>query len=66
MGDDGIGMPAYNSGLFARARAPLLERVTVPDKIMAPIIDALSRRTEEVIKGSIDYRDLSVAHLGGV
>ncbi len=66
VGDDGIGMPAYNGGLFARARAPLLERVTVPDKIMAPIIDALSRRTEEVIKGWINYRDLSVAHLGGI
>ncbi len=66
VGDDGIGMPAYNGGLFDRARAPLLERVTVPDKIMAPIIDALSRRTEEVLKGWINYRDLSVAHLGGI
>ena len=66
VGDDGIGMPAYNGGLFARARAPLLERVTVPDKIMAPIIDALSRRTEDLLKGWINYRDLSVAHLGGI
>ena len=66
VGDDGIGMPAYNGGLFDRARAPLLERVTVPDKIMAPIIDALSRRTEELLKGWINYRDLSVAHLGGI
>ncbi|HQQ69463.1 MAG TPA: hypothetical protein PLL92_04000, partial [Alicycliphilus sp.] len=65
-GDDTIGMPAYNGGLFDRARAPLLERTTVPDKVMAPIIDALSRRTEEVIKGWINYRDLSVAHLGGI
>jgi len=65
-GDDTIGMPAYNGGLFHRARAPLLERTKVPDKVMAPIIDALSRRTEEVLKGWINYRDLSVAHLGGI
>ncbi|MDF1482602.1 hypothetical protein PYV55_11140 [Extensimonas sp. H3M7-6] len=65
-GDDLIGMPAYNGGLFHRARAPLLERTKVPDKVMAPIIDALSRRTEEVLKGWINYRDLSVAHLGGI
>ncbi|MBC7215445.1 MAG: restriction endonuclease [Burkholderiaceae bacterium] len=65
-GDDLIGMPAYNGGLFHRARAPLLERTKVPDKVMAPIIDALSRRAEEVLKGWINYRDLSVAHLGGI
>ena len=65
-GDDDIGMPAYNGGLFERARAPLLERTNVPDAIMAPIIDTLSRRTEELLHGWINYRDLSVSHLGGI
>ena len=65
-GDDAVGMPAYNGGLFDRARAPLLERTRVPDAVMAPIIDALSRRTEELIRGWINYRDLSVSHLGGI
>jgi Eco57I restriction-modification methylase len=65
-GDDEVGMPAYNGGLFDRARAPLLERTNVPDKVMAPIIDALSRRTEELLRGWINYRDLSVSHLGGI
>ena len=65
-GDDDIGMPAYNGGLFDRARAPLLERTNVPDAVMAPIIDALSRRTEELLHGWINYRDLSVSHLGGI
>ena len=65
-GDDDIGMPAYNGGLFNRARAPLLERTKVPDKVMAPIIDALSRRTEDLLHGWINYRDLAVAHLGGI
>ena len=65
-GDDEVGMPAYNGGLFDRARSPLLERTTVPDAVLAPIIDALSRRTEEVLHGWINYRDLSVSHLGGI
>ena len=65
-GDDDIGMPAYNGGLFSRSRAPLLERTKVPDKIMAPIIDALSRRTEDLLRGWINYRDLAVSHLGGI
>jgi len=66
VGDDDIGMPAYNGGLFDRARAPLLERTHVTDAIMAPIIDALSRRTEDLAAGWINYRDLSVSHLGGI
>jgi hypothetical protein len=66
VGDDTIGMPAYNGGLFNRARSPLLERTSVPDKVLAPILDTLSRRTEDVLKGWINYRDLSVAHLGGI
>ena len=31
-------MPAYNGGLFDRARASLLVRTMVPDAVMAPII----------------------------
>ena len=65
-GDDEVGMPAYNGGLFDRARAPLLERTNVADAVMAPIIDALSRRTEDLKRGWINYRDLSVSHLGGI
>jgi hypothetical protein len=66
LGDNDIGMPAYNGGLFNRARSALLERTDVPDKIMAPILDALSRRTEDLAHGWINYRDLAVAHLGGI
>ncbi len=65
-GDDDIGMPAYNGGLFNWTRSALLNRTKVPDKVMAPIIDALSRRTEELLHGWINYRDLAVAHLGGI
>ena len=65
-GDDDIGMPAYNGGLFNRSRSLLLERTRVPDAVLAPIIDALSRRTEDPLRGWINYRDLSVSHLGGI
>jgi Eco57I restriction-modification methylase len=65
-GEDGIGMPAYNGGLFNRGRSPLLERTRVFDVVMAPIIDQLSRRIEEQQRGWINYRDLSVSHLGGI
>jgi hypothetical protein len=65
-GDDAVGMPAYNGGLFERARAPLLARVRAPDAALYPVIDAVSRRTEELFKARINYRDLSVAHLGSI
>jgi hypothetical protein len=65
-GDDDVGMPAYNGGLFERARAPLLARVHVADARLVPIIDALSRRTEDILRPPINYRDLSVSHLGGI
>jgi hypothetical protein len=38
----------------------------MPDKVIAPIIDTLSRRTEDLFRGWINYRDLSVSHLGGI
>jgi hypothetical protein len=59
-------MPAYNGGLFNRGRSLLLERTRVPDAVLAPIIDALSRRTEDSAAGWINYRDLSVSHLGSI
>jgi hypothetical protein len=65
-GEDSIGMPAYNGGLFSRSRSLLLERTSVPDATLAPLIDALSRRTEDDFQGWINYRDLSVSHLGSI
>ena len=65
-GDDAVGMPAYNGGVFERSRALILARVRVADAKLAPVIDALSRRTEDIRKPRINYRDLSVSHLGGI
>lgn len=64
-GDKSLGLPAYNGGLFEEARAPLLARTLVPDAKLAPAIDELSRRAD-VLRAWINYRDLSVQHLGGI
>ena len=72
-GDASIGMPAYNGGLFEENRAPLLGRSRVPDARFAPLLDDLARRpdpstklTTDLLRAWINYRDLSVQHLGGI
>ncbi|MDO8597113.1 MAG: hypothetical protein Q7R45_10870, partial [Sulfuricaulis sp.] len=64
-GDAPIGMPAYNGGLFEEGRAPLLVRTRVPDASFAPLFDDLARRPD-LLRAWINYRDLSVQHLGGI
>ncbi|MGK2951537.1 MAG: Eco57I restriction-modification methylase domain-containing protein [Thiobacillus sp.] len=64
-GDPSIGMPAYNGGLFEDARAPLLTRCRIPDARFAPLFDNLARRPD-ILRAWINYRDLSVQHLGGI
>ena len=65
-GDGTVGMPQYNGTLFESYRYPLLGRIRVPDALMAPIIDMLSRTAETEHALRINYRDLSVSHLGGI
>ena len=65
-GDDGIGLPPYNGGLFAAARSPLLARAVMPDHVFAPLLDAMSRERTASHPRFINYRDLSVQHLGSV
>ena len=64
-GDASIGMPAYNGGLFEESRAPLLVRTRVADASFAPLFDDLARRPD-LLRAWINYRDLSVQHLGGI
>lgn len=65
-GDDGIGLPPYNGGLFKAGRSALLDRAVMPDKAFAPLLDALSREHLGDTPRFINYRDLSVQHLGSV
>ncbi len=42
-GDNSIGLPPYNGGLFDEAETPILARIKLPDDIFADIIDKLCR-----------------------
>lgn len=65
-GDDALGVPPYNGGLFAKESAPLLERISLPDALIAELVFGLSHRIEESEPRYINYRDLSVQQLGSV
>ena len=63
-GDTDMGLPPYNGGLFDDREAPLLARVVLPDRTLTGLIDALSREADS--HRWINYRDLSVQHLGSI
>ena len=65
-GDDSLGVPPYNGGLFSDAERPLLARVSIADAAFARTLDALSRRDEAGARLWINYRDLSVQQLGSI
>ena len=66
-GDDELGIPAYNGGLFAKDSAPILDRAELPDAILADLIFKLSHRDEGDGKPRyINYRDLTVQQLGTI
>ena len=66
-GDDSIGLPPYNGGLFEARNPPLISAIRINDEAMAGIIDALAyERTEKGLRGYINYRDLNVQQLGSI
>lgn len=65
-GDQSIGLPPYNGGLFDDNRAPILQRARITDAVFAPLFDRLSRHYEAGKKSWINYRDLSVQQLGSI
>ncbi len=65
-GDASLGLPPYNGGLFAAAASPLLERVRLSDAVLAELLDDLSREGEGALRRMINFRDLSVQHLGTI
>ncbi len=70
LGDPSIGLPPYNGGLFSRDSAPLLERVRLPDSVIADIIYDLSHtrraRKGDSVRSFVNYRDMSVQQLGSI
>jgi len=68
-GNDALGIPPYNGGLFDRKAAPILTRVQLHDDVVARIIFGLSHEPDAGDgRGPryINYRDLSVQQLGAV
>ena len=61
-GEPVFGVNPYNGGLFSPAEHTYFEGRSIPDPLVAPAIDFLSR-----IDGNfVDYRALSVRHLGTI
>lgn len=66
LGDDSIGLPPYNGGLFNEQPGDLLARIELSDADLAPLVDGLSRHPDSAGRGFINYRDLAVQHLGSI
>ena len=65
-GDESIGLPPYNGGLFSSDAAPLLETVRLPDAAIAPIVHDLSHAETDEGRRFVNYRDMSVQQLGSI
>ena len=65
-GDESIGLPPYNGGLFASKAAPLLKTTRLADKTVGDIIYDLSHTETEGTRHFVNYRDMSVQQLGSI
>ncbi len=69
-GDESIGLPAYNGGLFypqENRGARLLQSLQLPDSVVAEIVYRLSHTTDSGgAPQFVNYRDLSVQQLGSI
>ena len=65
-GDESIGLPPYNGGLFASEAAPLLKTARLTDKIVGDIIYDLSHTETEGTRHFVNYWDMSVQQLGSI
>ena len=66
-GDPSIGLPPYNGGLFAdKGAATLLNRVRLPDDVIADVVYNLSHTQTDGQPGYVNYRDMSVQQLGSI
>lgn len=71
-GDPHLGIVPYNGRLFAESQHPFLRDHVVGTKSLAKAIDRLARidsaarRDGKTPRVSVDYRDLSIRHLGAI
>ena len=57
-GDESIGLPPYNGGLFEHHRTPILNRIQLSDAVVADIIDALAFDHTSDQRRYVNFRDL--------
>ena len=70
-GNERLGVPQYNGGLFRADRWPLLHdrNIRIPDRYVAQAIDLLARDAGEgraAARAFVDYAELGVRELGSV
>ncbi len=66
-GDQSIGLPPYNGGLFAsKGAAKLLNQVRLPDDVIADVVYNLSHTQDDGQPRYVNYRDMSVQQLGSI
>jgi hypothetical protein len=65
-GNDAMGLPPYNGGLFDSRRAALLIRTSLPDAVFGRVLYRLSTILTDGQHVWINYRDLSVQQLGAI
>jgi hypothetical protein len=61
-----LGVPRYDGGLFDPRQHPFLEEKAVGDRALVAAIDLLSRRRTGERREFVDYRTLTVRHLGSI
>ncbi len=66
VGDDDLGIPPYNGGLFDPAATPILSRVELSDAVVHEVIYRLSFVEGDRGPRYVNYRDLSVQQLGSI
>lgn len=68
-GNETLGIPAYNGGLFDSERNPNLLKWRIGDRYLADAIDRLSRSdvgNDGRRRGFVDYSSLDIRHLGSI
>lgn len=65
-GNEEIGVPAYNGGLFRSGANRILDSCRIGDGFLAGAIDLIARDSGDGVCGFVDYRELGVRHLGSI
>ncbi|RKZ26909.1 hypothetical protein DRQ29_04220, partial [bacterium] len=67
-GDELLGVPPYNGGLFDENKHPFLAQYKVGDLYLVKAVDQLARAkaSGRTGRGPVSYRDLDIRHVGAI